>query len=169
MIIIILICIVFYLSYNRQYVTKFLKNNNYIIDEIDELIYNKNITNNNIDDYYNSIDNNNASEYRSFSVSLEDKTLTDTYLFCNNSISIIYDFTTNKTTYNYEIINDINNITITGKYNGNNLSCNVKDNSKINNNTLNDYCETAKNEMIVFLKEKNIFINDKTFIKNITK
>lgn len=167
--IIIIVSSFIYLSFGDRYLISVMNKNNYIQDDIEDTVYTKTTNGKSIDDYYDNLDNLIETEYRSFSFFLDSQDFRDFYMYnvndVNNIIQIIYSFKNDTTTFEYEILNDDSkDIMITGTLSDNQLSCNSDNN--ISEDYLNGYCDIVKDEMVNFMKEKNKFVSNGKFVKN---
>ena len=153
---------------NETYKTEYLNNINYILDND---IYYKNLTNNTMDDYYNSSNKNIESSFLEYKYELNTNTFYETKLNYSNNIytSLIYSYFLNSPFINstYEIKTGNSSIIINGIYSeqNNSISCNIENISNYHSNINKDvYCKTISDNINDFITERNNFINDSRFI-----
>ena len=68
-------------------------------------------------------------------------------------------------TFNYEITKDDSSAILEGTYNNNTFICNIVTLKKLNESNKNIYCETAKKQTNIFIKEANLLLNNEEFTK----
>ena len=144
-----------------------LQNEGYTTTQ-EEAFYNKIVTNNTLDDYYNDIGQGKDTSFEQYYVSKESNNFIELKIYYKNKINttlnITSELTTNKTNYNFELEYQDSHIIIDGN-SDQNYKCNIVLKEKANDNTINYYFNLIKEEINSFLQKKEELLQ-KEAIKN---
>lgn len=157
---------------NTKKINDYVNSQGYKTTE-DSLFYQKIVTNNTLDDYYDDVSNNKNSEYNEYYFSKDSYSFIELRMIYKDEINQLFnvtsDFRNNKITYNYEISKNKASIILEGSYLDGSLSCNT---SKVNNITttnIDSYCELAKKYMNEFINEQNKLLSNDEFREAISQ
>jgi len=140
----------------------------------DSLFYQKIVSNNTLDDYYNDVDNKKDSTYDEYYFNKDSYSFIELKMIYKNEISQVFnvtsDFTNNKVSYNYEISKNNSSIILDGDYvSGRETSCNINSIKNLSTKNLSEYCTLARSYMNEFISEQEKLLSNKEFKKAISQ
>ena len=139
----------------------------------DSLFYQRIVSNNTLDDFYNDVDNKKDSKYDEYYFSKDSYSFIELKMVYRDGINQVFnvtsDFTTNKITYNFEISKDNQSIMLDGSYVADRVSCNLNNVRNMSTKNLKEYCSLAENYMNDFLKEQDRLLSNNEFKQAISQ
>ena len=159
LIIIVIILIIFgiYLSNNGNELNKTMKHEGFTTKNEDDAFYNKIVTNNTLDDYYNDMKNQKNSEYEQYYFTKESYDFIEVKLSYNNQVStslnITSDLKTLYTNYNYELSYKDVHLIIEGN-SAEEYACRKIIQENIEKDQIDLYCDKVHSEIQTFLKRR---------------
>ena len=168
LIIVMAIGLLYFTSREQQIKRELLKQG--YSTEKEEAFYNKVVTNNTLEEYYNDVSSHKDSNYEEYYVSKESNSFIELKLSYQNKINttlnISTELKTNKTNYHYEVSYQNSYLLLEGN-SDTNYNCDVVDKKNINQKTVDYYCELVIVELNNFLQKKNELLQNNKVYKNL--